>query len=393
MRPSSLWRSWRLSVGAYAVTDGSGDPAAVKSDDGKWIDKNDVPTFKVEPDGTVDWYTYVGFTRYSSECLRCHGPDGMGSTYAPALMELMKRLSYTDFYAVVAGGKQDVSASQNLVMPANGENKNVMCFIDAIYIYLRARADDAVGRGRPESMRRSQRRSPRPRTNAWVDREAVGSVRFAAAAIVLLLLIAGRAGAQAPGLGASVELVDPKTFRVCADPRNLPFSDEAGEGFENKLAELFARKLGEPASYTYYPAGHRLRAQHAECPALRCDHGRGGRRRPRADHQSLLPHDLCAGVQARQRTRRHRIAGGSAAEGQAYRHRRRHAAGHGAGAAGPDGAGQALCADGRYARRCAGADDGRRYRGRADRRRRAVGSDRRLLCAARRRRTLWSCRC
>jgi len=138
-----------LSVGAYAITDGSGDPTAVKSDEGKWVDKEDVPTFKVAPDGTVDWYTYVGFTRYSSECLRCHGPDGMGSSYAPALMESIKRLSYTDFYAVVAGGKQNVSASQELVMPANGENKNVMCYIDAIYVYLRARADDAIGRGRP----------------------------------------------------------------------------------------------------------------------------------------------------------------------------------------------------------------------------------------------------
>ena len=98
----------------------------------------------------MDWYTYVGLTRYSSECLRCHGPDGMGSSYAPALMESMKRLSYTDFYAVVASGKKDVSSSQNLVMPANGENKNVMCYIDAIYVYLRARADDAVGRGRPD---------------------------------------------------------------------------------------------------------------------------------------------------------------------------------------------------------------------------------------------------
>ncbi len=66
-------------------------------------------------------------------------------------------------------------------------------------------------------------------------------------------LIAGKAHAQAPGLGSSTELVDPKVFRVCADPRNLPFSDEAGEGFENKLAELFARKLGEPTSYTYFP--------------------------------------------------------------------------------------------------------------------------------------------
>ena len=49
----------------YAVTDGGGDPAAVKSDDGKWTDKEGNPTFKVEADGTVDWYTYIGFTRYS----------------------------------------------------------------------------------------------------------------------------------------------------------------------------------------------------------------------------------------------------------------------------------------------------------------------------------------
>jgi len=133
----------------YAITDGSGDPAAVKSDDGKGSDKDGNPTFKVEPDGTVDWYTYIGFTRYSAECLRCHGPDGMGSTYAPALMDSMKHLSYSDFYARVASGKQDVSASQNLVMPAEGENKNVMCFVDAIYAYLRARADGAVDRGRP----------------------------------------------------------------------------------------------------------------------------------------------------------------------------------------------------------------------------------------------------
>jgi quinoprotein dehydrogenase-associated probable ABC transporter substrate-binding protein len=70
---------------------------------------------------------------------------------------------------------------------------------------------------------------------------------------VLGLSLTPRAMAQAPGLGESVELVDPKVFRVCADPHNLPFSDEQGEGFENKLAELFARKLNEPTSYTYFP--------------------------------------------------------------------------------------------------------------------------------------------
>jgi quinoprotein dehydrogenase-associated probable ABC transporter substrate-binding protein len=73
------------------------------------------------------------------------------------------------------------------------------------------------------------------------------------AAAGLACAIAGRASAQAPGLGSSAELVDAKVFRVCADPRNLPFSNEAGEGFENKLAELFARKLGQPTSYTYFP--------------------------------------------------------------------------------------------------------------------------------------------
>ncbi|MEA2840032.1 MAG: hypothetical protein QOF41_1362 [Methylobacteriaceae bacterium] len=56
---------------------------------------------------------------------------------------------------------------------------------------------------------------------------------------------------SAPDL--SIELVDPKVLRVCADPRNLPFSNEAGEGFENKLAEMLAQKLGKTLAYTYYP--------------------------------------------------------------------------------------------------------------------------------------------
>src|SRR4051795_695790 len=52
----------------------------------------------------------------------------------------------------------------------------------------------------------------------------------------------------------SFELVDPKVLRVCSDPRNLPFSNEKGEGFENKLAELLAGKLGKRLAYTWYPS-------------------------------------------------------------------------------------------------------------------------------------------
>jgi quinoprotein dehydrogenase-associated probable ABC transporter substrate-binding protein len=51
----------------------------------------------------------------------------------------------------------------------------------------------------------------------------------------------------------SIELIDPKVLRVCADPRNLPFSTEKGEGFENKLAELIAQKLGKSLAYAWYP--------------------------------------------------------------------------------------------------------------------------------------------
>src|ERR1700746_3274929 len=51
----------------------------------------------------------------------------------------------------------------------------------------------------------------------------------------------------------SIELVDPKVLRVCADPNNMPFSTERGEGFENKLAELLADKLGKGLSYSWYP--------------------------------------------------------------------------------------------------------------------------------------------
>ncbi|WP_280710996.1 substrate-binding domain-containing protein [Bradyrhizobium sp. BR13661] len=51
----------------------------------------------------------------------------------------------------------------------------------------------------------------------------------------------------------SFELVDPKVLRVCADPRNMPFSNEKGEGIENKLAELFADKLQKKLDYVYFP--------------------------------------------------------------------------------------------------------------------------------------------
>ena len=131
-----------------ALADGSGDPAAVKDDNGKYIDKAGNPTYKIS-DGTVDWYTYSGYRRYHSECHVCHGPDGMGSSYAPALKDSLKTMSYSDFTATVIGGRKNVNTANENVMPAFGTNPNVMCYLDDIYVYLRARANDAWGRERP----------------------------------------------------------------------------------------------------------------------------------------------------------------------------------------------------------------------------------------------------
>jgi methanol metabolism-related c-type cytochrome len=137
-----------------AIADPNGDPAAVKQDPttGIWQDKAGNPTFKVGKDGTVDWYTSVGYLQYGANCLVCHGPDALGSSYAPNLTESLKSLSYAEVYGIIVSGKRDVSSSQDLVMPAWGNNKNVMCHINAIYVYLRARSDGAVGRGRPSKV-------------------------------------------------------------------------------------------------------------------------------------------------------------------------------------------------------------------------------------------------
>ena len=63
----------------------------------------------------------------------------------------------------------------------------------------------------------------------------------------------GSSHAQGVGLDSGLELVDPNVLRVCADPHNLPFSNDKGEGFENKFAELLAQKLNRKLAYTWYP--------------------------------------------------------------------------------------------------------------------------------------------
>ncbi|HET6469629.1 MAG TPA: quinoprotein dehydrogenase-associated putative ABC transporter substrate-binding protein [Geminicoccaceae bacterium] len=72
--------------------------------------------------------------------------------------------------------------------------------------------------------------------------------------LALLVGAAAAGGALAAQVGAPTgEVVDRSELRVCADPNNLPFSNDRGEGYENKIAELLADRLGVPVSYTFYP--------------------------------------------------------------------------------------------------------------------------------------------
>jgi methanol metabolism-related c-type cytochrome len=152
-----------------ALADMPGNPTAVKQDDqGLWHDKDGDPTYKIEADGTVDWYTFSGFRRYNAACIVCHGPDGAGSSYAPALANSLKTMSYAEFFGIVVSGRKDLLNGNDLVMPAFADNKNAMCYLNDIYVYLRARSTGAVGRGRPD------KHAPKPQAFATAEDKCMG---------------------------------------------------------------------------------------------------------------------------------------------------------------------------------------------------------------------------
>ena len=65
-----------LFTAGMAHTDGAGDPTAVSSRDGEYFDRDGNSTFKIGNDGTVDWYTYVGYLRYGANACNAMGPTG-----------------------------------------------------------------------------------------------------------------------------------------------------------------------------------------------------------------------------------------------------------------------------------------------------------------------------
>ena len=91
-------------------------------------------------------------------------------------------------------------------------------------------------------------REPSP---IWKRAFCVKAAALTIGLVSALILPIGFARAQDSGFGGGM-------LRVCADPDNMPFSNDKGEGFENKLAELIAAKLRAKLSYVWFPEGSGL---------------------------------------------------------------------------------------------------------------------------------------
>ncbi|WP_225772943.1 c-type cytochrome, methanol metabolism-related [Inquilinus sp. Marseille-Q2685] len=144
-----------IAIGGFAAAgfaqDKSSDPAVQQpaANAPAAAAEGEEKPYKIAADGTVAWSVYNGFRRYNGICYVCHGPDGEGSSFAPSLVDSLKTLSFDQFMDTVVNGKETVNTASEKKMPALGTDPNVMCYINDIYAYLKARSDGAVGRGRP----------------------------------------------------------------------------------------------------------------------------------------------------------------------------------------------------------------------------------------------------
>jgi methanol metabolism-related c-type cytochrome len=120
-------------------------PSIIVAQTSKQPSADEEKPYRVAADGTVDWATFNGYRRYHASCHVCHGPDGLGSSFGPALIETLKTQPFEQFLEIVVNGKQTGEKK----MPGLGTDFNVMCYINDIYAYLKARSDNAIGRGRP----------------------------------------------------------------------------------------------------------------------------------------------------------------------------------------------------------------------------------------------------
>lgn len=105
--------------------------------------------YTVEEGNNVDESTLTGYNVYGGSCMACHGPDGLGSSFAPSLVRAVERRTFEDFAQTIASGR---SIQPGMVMPPFGEDMRVMSHIEDLWNYLGARAEGGLGRGRPRPL-------------------------------------------------------------------------------------------------------------------------------------------------------------------------------------------------------------------------------------------------
>lgn len=96
----------------------------------------------------VDKSTYVGWRTFHSTCFVCHGPNALGSTFAPSLVERLKEIDKDRFMHSVQNGYQ----GQIGVMPAWKDNPNINKHFEDLYNYLKARSDGVLPAVRPQRL-------------------------------------------------------------------------------------------------------------------------------------------------------------------------------------------------------------------------------------------------
>lgn len=133
-----------LSNGTELSAQDEPNTTAAYSDNGRYFTADGMPTYYIEADGTVDWLTFSGNWAFlQSNCQVCHGLWGNGTSFAPSLTNAALTMTYNDFRNVVVAGRK----GQIGVMPQYGDNPNVTCYIDGIYVYFKARGKGEIASG------------------------------------------------------------------------------------------------------------------------------------------------------------------------------------------------------------------------------------------------------
>ena len=186
-------------------------------------------------------------------------------------------------------------------MPSFKTSHMVMDNLDHLYAYLKGRSDGAIKRAKVELMPviaeardRSSDATAAHRLAARVHRRSQSS---SCAAICRQLFAAQETCCRSARIRT-----------ICRSPT------ERGEGFENRIAELFAAEARLEARILLLPAAHGIHPQHAALQAarrrlsLRSGDRRARQVRPGLRHQALLSLDLRAGLSAGRQARRRALA-------------------------------------------------------------------------------------